>query len=354
MIIYTTVNLVLAHTPKTMNDPFTMQPMRSSNNILLSKPMQYLGGSHNVLPIVPSDWVMNSEYLFHSTYINFAKKRKETLTPSWAALVNHDCLSIPIKSRILPRSCQNTAPLYTITLTAIQRQPKPSPNLCVVEECEIWTEDESDALRRIVVGRCQGQEQGYFFFPCWGCKGVCDSAYDHHSCPYGILKVQHSILHPSFDTSTVPKTSVDHMNVTGRNVQPEHHLRLALVYPPGYASDIMMWYDYLAPGPVLFVGMDEMNHAEKKMAEGETSSGNAVWWRSRRAESKHDRNIAHLARDLAKSVAELCQAVYKERTYRRLLATNVRERDMNAGVFPDTTMYRFDASSTDSHFTCGS
>lgn len=189
-------------------------------------------------------------------------------------------------------------------------------------------------LRRIVVGNCRGQFAGHFLFPCWGCEGVCDSAYDHHNCPYGILKVELHLLHPSFDPTSAPEISRDRMDSICENVQRQHHLRLALVYPPGYASDIMVWYEYYPLVPI-FAVETESKHVVQETSNGELHSRDATEWRqSLRRESRDARHFAHVARNLAKRVAELCQAAYKERTYRRLLeAVGVREgeRDNNSG-----------------------
>lgn len=227
----------------------------------------------------------------------------------------------------MPQAYKHTWPFYSITLTAVQRQPAPVPKLGIRAKREIWAEDGLDRLRRIVVGECLGQVQGHFMFPCWACEGVCDGAYDHHGCPYGIMKVEQALLHPLFNYATVPElpSFTYHINELWRDIPSERHLRLALVYPPGYQSDITTWYQYYPPIAIFTTEVEAQYAHKERLRRGFTTVDHEERMHLLQRESQEERRLAHRALRLAKLVAEACQAVYRERTYRRLLGEmNVR------------------------------
>lgn len=150
------------------------------------------------------------------------------------------------------RTYERAPPHYSVTLTAVQRQRPPIASLGVNENNELWTEDGDGHLRRIVVGGCQGQVQGHFFFPCWGCKGVCDSVYEHHNCPYGVLKVEQALLHPSFNQDAFPENPelAYQLGEIWQDINPQYHLRLSLAYSPGYGKKAFTWYETFPAIPV--------------------------------------------------------------------------------------------------------
>lgn len=214
-------------------------------------------------------------------------------------------------------------PLYSITFTAVQHQLKPSPRLSVCEDSEIWVEDGNECLRRIVVGKCQGRVQGSFFFSCWGCKGIPDNAHDHQDCPYGIVRVDRQLLYPEFNEAAFPDRpfSTYRMKDCWRHIQPDHHLRLALVYPPGYAPKSTTWYEYIIPFPI-FTARRELLHAVRDRAVLDSSliAEDEELRRILEAESRLGRRVALQTREYARNIAELCRTLYTCRTHQCRLA----------------------------------
>lgn len=278
-------------------------PLLSTNNLLLSVPFRGTGGSHPILPVERASWEIDSRYRAN-------------------CVVRCDYLSIIPGLRYFPQTYRFARPVYSITFVAVQRQPQYHPRLGIDEKNEIWTEDGYGCLRRLIVGKCQGQIQGHFVFPCWGCEVICDSAYDHQTCPYGLLKVERDFLHPLFDTDAVPDFPLlgYEINDIWSGIPPDNHLRLALVYPPGYVPDVTTWYERYLPIAVFTVEKEEELIAQERERRGTAGPLSRQGW-SRRLwrESAAERRGALLARDLSRRLAELCQAKWAERTYRRML-----------------------------------
>lgn len=238
---------------------------------------------------------------------------------------NH--LSIRLATTQVPKTYKTLWPFYSITLTAVQRQPEPAPCLGIQGKSEIWVEDGLDQMHRLVIGKCLGQTRGHFMFPCWACDGVCDSAYDHRLCPYGIMKVDRALLHPNFDQAGVPELPLlaFQMNEFWRSIPIDRHLRLALAYPPGYQRDITTWYEFYPPAAVFTTEMEAAYVRAEQRRRGWIIEDDEERERRLREESRVERRLAHHALRLAKVVAEACQAEYMERTYRRFLrAVGVR------------------------------
>lgn len=239
----------------------------------------------------------------------------------FTVLIRENCLTITLNTNGYPPGPIFTEPLYSITITAIERQHMPAPRLTIDENSEVWVEDGYKYLRRIVVGACQGQVKGHFFFACWGCEGARDEPLDHETCAYGVLRVEHKLLHPVFNRASFPEHaffSFD-MDEAWKNIPPQLHLQLAFVYPPGLASDITTWYDYILPIPVFTTEREALQTTQTKARKGFIRLGDGDRRRILDDESRQNRRIAHLTRNLAKDLAELCKAAHTMRTYRRLL-----------------------------------
>ncbi|EIM85260.1 uncharacterized protein STEHIDRAFT_111871 [Stereum hirsutum FP-91666 SS1] len=277
-------------------------PLLSTNSLLLSVSAYAPDGSHPIFATVRSDWEVNVDYLIR-------------------CLVRHNCLTIVPKAQTLPRTHCSARPSYSITFASVQRQPQYRPRLGLDENSEVWTEDGFGLLRKVLVGECEGRIHGHFIFPCWGCRGVCDNAYSHQSCLYGIMKVEQQFLHPSFNHAAVPELShfTYNINEIWRNIPFDNHLRLALVYPPGYTPDITTWYDHFLPIAVFTTEKEEELVAAENARRGLVSFDHRRQMRNLSKESEAERYTALLARELSRRLAELCQAKYFERVYRRSL-----------------------------------
>ncbi|EIM83151.1 uncharacterized protein STEHIDRAFT_114152 [Stereum hirsutum FP-91666 SS1] len=253
------------------------------------------GGKHAIFPVVSPNWRVNNAYLDRF-------------------LVQEGYLSITLGTDHLPKAYKTNPPFYSITITATQRQPRPAPRLGILGKCEIWGEDGLDQLRRVVV-------RGHFMFPCWACDGVCDSAYDHRNCPYGIMKVDPALLHPRFDKAGVPETPffAYQMNEIWQSIPNERHLRLTLAYPPGYQRDITTWYQYYPPTAVFTTEMEAEYVRAEQRRRGWVTEDDGERRHRLIEESREERKLAHRAVRLARLVAETCQAKYMERTYHRFL-----------------------------------
>lgn len=278
-------------------------PLLSINNLLLSVPYCGPGGLHPILPEVRANWEIDFNY-------------RRTCG------VQANCLSITPRLQHFPQMYQFARPIYSVTFVAIQRQPQYQLSLGIDQKSEIWTEDGNGGLRRLIVGECQGQIQGHFIFPCWGCEGICESMYDHQTCPYGLLKVNRDFLHPSFDTESVLDSPFLQYNINyiWSGIPLDNHLRLALIYPPGYVPDVTTWYDRYLPIAVFTIEKQEELIAQDKERWGGFRQISRHGWSVRIwKESAAERHTALLARDLARRLAELCQAKWAERRYRHIL-----------------------------------
>lgn len=147
-----------------------------------------------------------------------------------------------------------------------------------------------------------------------------ESAREHRDCAYGVVRVKRELLHPDFDISAFP----DHpflfyrMNDCWRNIRPEFHLQLALVYPPGYAPQVSVWYEYIIPIPIFATEKEAFLTKRSELAT--LSPAYDIEMRQTLVEeSRLGRSVARQARNLAKNTAELCQTIYKCRTYQRML-----------------------------------
>lgn len=235
-------------------------------------------------------------------------------------IIRDNCIAIALNHKAIPVTHEFTQPMYSITIVAIECQHMPAPRLTITDNSEIWTKDGDDGIRNLVVGRCQGRVGGYFLFTCWGCDGARSGAYEHKRCAYGVIRVDEDALHPTFDQADFPEiSSVSRvLDDCWRNIHPDHHLRLALVYPPGYASQTTTWYEYKFPIAV-FTTETETQCIARDIDD--TDQDDEYMMNILEQESRLDRDIARQTIAYARNIAELCKSVNSIRTYRKMLAT---------------------------------
>lgn len=160
-------------------------------------------------------------------------------------LVKDERVTFALDDRTTPRYAQVAGPTFSVTLCGRYRQNTPFTTLAVDRMSEVWLEDSTRQIYRVVVGECHAVEPSgeFHIFDIYCCPDMKEGTHQRGLHGYGFLRVPSLLVHPCFRFD--PAMFLSRPTSTIRT-----WMECDLTYPPGLdlAREPRIWYEPLNLG----------------------------------------------------------------------------------------------------------
>lgn len=126
----------------------------------------------------------------------------------------------------------------------------------VLDYSRAWLAEGNNGSYLASITECRGVTGDYVIFCVYGCYEYNIDPTEHASCPYGLLRVPHNLLHPSLDITALPTSDslTREMSDHWATISPENDFDLAFAFPPGFCDPSKSRISYQPTRPGLTLG----------------------------------------------------------------------------------------------------
>lgn len=147
-------------------------------------------------------------------------------------LYKDHCITIPASPDCTPPPPSHAPCALGITISGYQYAHSTH------DYSRVWLVDDVKGSYLVYIAECRGVAGDYVIYRFHGCRDFGIDPKAHESCPYGLLRVAKSLVHPSVDIDALPTSTaiVQDAATHWATIMPLHHYTLVLAYPPGYCE----------------------------------------------------------------------------------------------------------------------